>query len=466
MNWVNKVKIEYKILLSIALILLFAVVSAFSLTYYLYHKFYVDRQIETLLSHGHALAEAYYTDKHLFLEKVAWADESLQWNLIYTDNPMLLSGHLPFDLSMGENLISFEERQTLLAGEDLVLIRPHEKFNQDILAVVIPLMENQRLSGALFLYTPLSAMYEPFRPLQRMIIFSAAVLLLFFLMLARTITNHIVGPLKRLTEVTRQIASGDFSQRVSIQQKDELGHLASAFNHMASALEQVDQSRREFLANVSHELRTPISYLKGFNEAFREGMISQEKYMQVMEREIDRLDRLVHDLLDLAQLEGDSYPMNPHPLSFAQLIMELAEQLELKLKEKEITLRLDLDEEIIVYADGDRLEQVLRNVLENALRYSKPKSCIDLRLYAEQSKGFACLEVEDYGEGIPKEHLPKIMERFYRVNKARTRKDGGTGLGLAIAYQIIKKHGGKIDLQSELGKGTLVTITLPLYEID
>lgn len=458
----KNMKMEYKILLAFASLGFLTIGAGVGLTHYLYQTFYVDRLIDSLTSHGHALASDYTDDPERFLEKVEWSNRSLDWEIIFTDNPMLLSGNLPFDIDMDEHLISFEERQTLLNGEDVVMIREHERFNQDILAVVIPLMEEQQLQGALFLYTPLSAVYEPFRPLWVTIVLSSFALLVLMMVVARKMTNQIVKPLKQMTVVTEKIASGDFSERVALSQKDEFGQLASSFNVMASSLEKVEQNRREFLANVSHELRTPISYMKGFSEGVEEGLIDNEKYMMIIQKETNRLERLVNDLLDLAQLEGDSYPMELSPLPFAQLIFDVIDRFKLQCIEKELTLVHELDEDIIICGDADRLEQVVMNILQNAYQYSSIGQQITVRLFEHEDK--AMLQIQDEGEGIPEEDLPKIMERFYRVNKARTRKDGGTGIGLAIVYQIVKKHGGHITIESELNKGTTVTIELPLYD--
>ncbi|MFA8439827.1 sensor histidine kinase [Pueribacillus sp. YX66] len=457
----KNVKMEYKILLAFALLAFVTIASAVGLTQYLYQTFYVDRLIESLSSHGHELASTYDENKERFLEKIEWSNESLDWEIIFTENPMLLSGNLPFDIEMDEHLISFEERQTLLAGDDVVLIREHEKFKQDILAVVIPLIEEKQLNGVIFLYTPLSAVYEPFRPLWTTLILSSLALLTIMLFAARKITNHIVKPLKQMTRVTQHFASGNFSERLSISQNDEFGQLASSFNAMASSLQQVEQNRREFLANVSHELRTPISYMKGFSEGVAEGLIDYEQYISIMQKETSRLERLVNDLLDLAQLEGDSYPMESSPLPFAQLILDVIERFELKCKEKDIILVHKLDEEIIIYGDADRLEQVVMNVLQNAYQYSSKGQQIEILLFEQEEK--AILQIKDEGEGIPEDDLPNIMDRFYRVNKARTRNDGGTGIGLAIVNQIVKKHDGDISIESELGKGTKVTVELPVY---
>lgn len=454
-------KIEIKIWIAFIFVAILTTATAIGLTYYLYHTFYVDRQIEMLLSNGHTLASAYEVGDPHFKEKVQWSSESLGWEVIYTEDPMLLSGGAPFEMAMDENLISFEERQTLLRGEDLVIIREHEKFGQDILAVVIPLMKEGTLQAAVFLYTPLSAMYEPFYSLQSLILILSLVLLMILIFIARKITYYLVKPLKDMTNVTKKMSKGDFSERLVVKQKDELGDLAISFNRMAADLAEVEQKRKEFLANVSHELRTPISYMKGYSEAVEEGVVETDKYIQVIKKETNRIDRLVHDLLDLAQLEGDSYPIQATPISFSQLIVDVVEKFEIELKTKGMEVSLDLDEDVIIFGDSDRLEQVVGNLLQNSIRYSEEGTKIELILY---QKDKAIFKIKDHGEGIPLEDLPKVMERFYRVNKARTRKDGGTGIGLAIVYQIIKKHGGEVSIQSELGKGTTVTIELPLYE--
>lgn len=454
---------EWKIWLALIIVSLVTIISAFGLTNYLYNTFYVDQQINLLLSHGNALAASYEQNEQLFLEKVQWSGDSLEWDIIYTDDPMLLSGGLPFDMTMGENLITFEERQSLLSGENVVMIRNHEKLGQDILAVVIPLLKEEQLRGAIFLYTPLSTMYEPFRSFQVIILVTSIVLLVLMIFIARKITNYLVKPIKKMTEVTKRMAAGDFSERVMINQKDELGELTHSFNTMAISLQEVEEKRKEFLANVSHELRTPISYMKGFTEGVEEGVVEIEKYITIMKRETSRLERLIHDLLDLAQLEGDSYPMKSTPISFAQLIIDVVERFEIEWKERGIEVILDIDEDIIIYGDFDRLEQVVSNLLQNAIRHSGNDSNIEVSLVENKEKE-AVMQIKDEGEGIPEKDLPKVLDRFYRVNKARTRKDGGTGIGLAIVHQIIKKHEGTILIKSKLGIGTTVTVKLPLYE--
>ncbi|WP_347861479.1 ATP-binding protein [Salimicrobium sp. PL1-032A] len=375
---------------------------------------------------------------------------------------------MPYDDSSGESLITFEERQTLLEGESVSMVRKHAMFDQDILAVAIPLLDEEILAGAIFLYKPLDDVYSPFEPIRYML----AGMMVFFVGLiiwgGRKIAHQLVLPLRRMEMVSEKMADGDFSRRIHSSSSDEIGSLARSFNCLAESLEEAEADRREFLQNVSHELRTPLSYMRGYTEAMMEGVIQDEeekqKYLSITHEETARLSRLVNDLLDLAQLEGDSYPMNVEPIAFAQLLHEVAERFRLRLEQKRIHLTLMLDEEVIIEGDADRLEQVVSNLLDNAIRYTGEDDEISIRLEKRGDK--ALVTINDTGRGIPEEDLKNIMGRFYRVQKSRTRNEGGTGLGLAIVKRIVQKHDATIDIQSEWGKGTAVFIEFPRMQIE
>ncbi|WP_078430254.1 sensor histidine kinase [Alkalihalobacterium alkalinitrilicum] len=456
--------LKQRVRVSFILLISLTVITIIMLTYFLYEKFYVEKQISLLQSHGQLVAAQYgQFSNSEFIEKINWLDSVLEANVIFTSDPMLLSGGLPFEMEIEETLITFEERQVLLEGDTLVLIREHPRFAQDILAVVTPIMGSQGLEAVLFLYMPLVTVYEPFESIRYILIGFVVLTVMVVSFVTRKITNYFIRPIEEMMEITKKMANGDLTERLEINRRDELGQLAISFNRMSSSLEQAETKRREFLSNVSHELRTPISYMQGYTEAFEEKMITPEKYMQTMKKETAYIGRLVHDLLDLAQLEGDTYPITKVPLPFAQLIEEVVEKFEWSIKNKKLTIRKELDEEIIVEGDEDRLAQVISNVLTNAIRYSNEHGNLSIRLDAHDNE--AVLIFRDEGIGIPKDDVDKITERFYRVNKGRTRKDGGTGLGLAIVHQIVKLHGGKIEIQSELRQGTTVSVFLPIYPV-
>ncbi|MGG0026586.1 ATP-binding protein [Bacillus safensis subsp. osmophilus] len=455
--------IKKKVLFLILAVIGIVAASALALTFYLYQHLYIDKQIDSLSLQGKKLAEIYHThgkDKY-FTDRMKWANDSSQANIIFTDDPMELSSGLPFDTDTNDNLITFKERQKLLQGENVVLIREHPKFHQDILGIAIPVFSsNDDLSGTIFLSMPLSDVYEPFVQIRLTLGLSILMILLLIFVIGYKSSNKVVQTINKMKEIAMEMESGDFSKRMAVTKKgDELNQLSRSFNKLSSTLEKVEQHRREFLANVSHELRTPLSYMKGYAEGIEEGIIDQKKGMQIIQDEATRLSRLVHDLLDLAQLEGDSYPLTTEPIVFAQLIHDVLDQMAFFADKKNITLKRQLEEDCIVYGDSDRLQQVIRNLLDNAIHYTPSGKSISIELQVHQS--VAELRVTDEGNGIPKEDLPHVSERFYRVNKARTRKDGGSGLGLAIVYQIIKKHHGTFDIQSEPGIGTSAIIQLP-----
>ncbi|MED4205699.1 sensor histidine kinase [Neobacillus mesonae] len=461
--------LKQKIWTTITIVAVIAIVFGTGLTYYLYEKFYVEKQKEILIIQGEELREFYFkaANKTEFKKRVQWTDASSDAKVIFTEDPMLLSAGIPYDELAENNLITFDERQRLLAGKKVIFIREHPRFHQDILAVTIPLLENKQLIGALFLYMPLADIYEPFKSIRTVLAVSLVLLLALVVWTGLKMTNRLIKPLKEMETISQKMSQGDFSKRIELHQSDEVGNLAASFNTLASSLEAVDQKRREFLQNVSHELRTPLSYMKGYTEAILDGVAGDEavarKYVSIIHNETERMQRLVHDLLDLAQLEDDSYPMKDEPLPFAQLILEVAERFELSARQKEIQLVQKLDDEIIVNGDSDRLEQVVSNLLDNAIRYTPKGKPIKITLMEEVS--FAVLMIQDSGPGISKEDLPKVVERFYRVDRARSRKEGGTGLGLAIVFQIVKKHNGELNIESEeCSGGTTVIVKLPLYE--
>jgi two-component system phosphate regulon sensor histidine kinase PhoR len=229
-------------------------------------------------------------------------------------------------------------------------------------------------------------------------------------------------------------------------------------------LKQLDQIRRDFVANVSHELRTPLSILRGYIEVlFDEPQTSREeltRILSIMERHSKRLQRLVDDLLSLAQLESSQAQLELSVVRMDELFNNLIRDWKEKLAGKNLKIIVDLPSEALTLrADGTRLEEVLHNLLDNAVKFSPENG--EIRLRGTRYGSNVVLSVADTGIGISKEHLPRIFERFYRADKARSRELGGTGLGLAIVKHIAQLHGGRVEAESELGRGTTIRIVLP-----
>ena len=235
--------------------------------------------------------------------------------------------------------------------------------------------------------------------------------------------------------------------------------------HDITELKQLDQIRRDFVANVSHELRTPLSILRGYIEVlFDEPQTSREeltRILSIMERHSKRLQRLVNDLLSLAQLESSQATLEVSVVRVDELFNNLVRDWKEKLAAKNLKVVVDLaPEALTLQADATRLEEVLYNLLDNAVKFSPENGQVHLR--ATRLGSDMVLSVADSGFGISKEHLPRIFERFYRADKARSRELGGTGLGLAIVKHIAQLHGGRVEAESEVGRGTTIRVILPV----
>lgn len=232
--------------------------------------------------------------------------------------------------------------------------------------------------------------------------------------------------------------------------------------------EELERVRQEFVANVSHELRTPLTTLKSYLEALEEGAMHDPaiagKFLQVLLSETDRMTRLVHDLLQLSRYDARQQLLDMRTIDVAQLLWDVRERFRIRIQQERIDLNLELPDKGLpfVCADRDAVIQVLDNLLSNAMKYSNENTTVTVR--AAQEDDMVRIEVEDEGVGIRQRDLKRIFERFYRVDKARSRSMGGTGLGLSIARQIVLAHGGTIEMTSEWQKGTKVSFTLPIEE--
>jgi two-component system phosphate regulon sensor histidine kinase PhoR len=249
--------------------------------------------------------------------------------------------------------------------------------------------------------------------------------------------------------------------------KDDAGLTTGAvvLFHDITQLKQTDKVRRDFVANVSHELRTPLSILRGYIETLLDNPQTSDKelsrILRVMERHSKRLGLLVDDLLTLARLESRSAGLQFSDVQLAELFQSVIRDWEKKLAEKQLKVVVDLSPDVrTIRADETRLHEVLYNLLDNALKYSRENG--EIRLRAAQHGPEIVLSVTDNGIGITKGDLPRIFERFYRADKARSRELGGTGLGLAIVKHIAQLHGGRVEAESELGKGTTIRVILPM----
>ncbi len=290
-------------------------------------------------------------------------------------------------------------------------------------------------------------------------------------LLARSIT----WPLGEVSRVAELAARGDLSQRVPVAAQGEIGRVVQIFNlaldQLAEAqvrFERAEQSRRDLVASVSHEFRAPLASLRGYLELIRDGVIGPEeqgRYLDVMLTDTLRVNRLVEDLLDLARIQARQVGLRLVAVDPAQAIHRAVEQISWRVSGTETRLVADPQPDLPpVRADRDRLDQVLTNLLDNALRYAGATGWV--RLSARQDAGFVIFSVHDSGPGIPLEEQGRVWERFYKVEKARTPTNVGSGLGLAIVKELVEAMGGQVGLTSQPGRGAAFWLTIPIASPD
>ncbi|MGZ8595969.1 MAG: sensor histidine kinase, partial [Actinomycetota bacterium] len=248
--------------------------------------------------------------------------------------------------------------------------------------------------------------------------------------------------------------------------RDEVGQLAAAFNRMSGELEQLERSRRDLVANVSHELRTPIAAIRAHLENLLDGVEQPNpETLQVMLTQSERLGRLVEQLLDLSKLESGEVPLHREEVPLASLVSQVVSEIDVARSDRGVAVRSRVPDDLpAVDADRERVHQVLFNLVDNAVRFTPEGG--EVAIEAHRHNGSVEVTVADTGVGISPEHLPRLFERFYRVDPARAREDGGTGIGLAIARSVVEAHGGHIKAESEQGKGSVFTFDLPVAQAD
>ena len=283
------------------------------------------------------------------------------------------------------------------------------------------------------------------------------------------ISRRVVLPVQEMMVASQRIAVGHYDERVGVpgsanpEEMDELGLLAQSFNQMAASLEQSETLRMELIGNVAHELRTPLSSIQGYMEGLIDGVLPNEAAtFQQVHREADRLQRLVYDLQELSRVEAGGFELKVQPTPMFRLVETVVARLGRQFEDKGVKLETDVSVDLpFVLADEGRIGQVLLNLVGNALQYTQTagRVCIRARLQGN----VVLVAVEDTGIGIAPDHLPHVFERFYRVDKSRSRAGGGSGIGLTIAQHLVEAHGGQIHAASEgLGRGSLFSFTLPV----
>ncbi len=328
---------------------------------------------------------------------------------------------------------------------------------------VTPLTVRNQVLAAIVVAESLQSTNDTLRRLAFLIVAGIGGALLLAAVVGAILATVALAPIDRITQTAHSIArSNDLAQRIEQKPtKDEVGRLAGTFNEMLGRIEELFRAQQRFVADVSHELRSPLTAIRGNLDLLRRGASDNAEARQTaitaIDSEASRMQRLVQDLLLLAQADA-GVEIEKQKIEFDTLLLDVFQQA--KLNSGEVKLSLGDWDQVQVIGNSDRLKQLFLNLIDNALKFTPGGGQVTLSLMREGE--MARVAVADTGVGIPEKDLPRIFDRFYRVDKARARENGGTGLGLAISKWIVDQHGGKIHVQSQVGKGTTFTVWLPL----
>lgn len=290
----------------------------------------------------------------------------------------------------------------------------------------------------------------------------ASLLILFFIMITIFfLSKALTKPLISMKEATKKLSKGDFSVTLPTPSRDELGELALSIQTLANDLNHLKKERNEFLASISHELRTPLTYISGYADiASRQGLDEKDRlqYLNIIQEESQHVSQLLKELFNLAKLDQNTFSISKEKVELCKFLKSVNDKVLPAFNIKGNRLFVDCPKSLSVEIDPVRFEQVILNLLDNSLKYSKEGTKTFITVLEENET--VQLNIQDQGVGIPQEDLPYIFDRLYRVEKSRSRTTGGFGLGLAIVKQLVEAHGGEITVESKVGQGTCFIITL------
>mgnify|MGYP000167345658 CR=1 FL=1 len=335
-------------------------------------------------------------------------------------------------------------------------------FPGETLSVLAPITGNFNTYGYVVLHMPMERILDSQNQILNIVYITAAIIFFLSLIILLVFTRTVYFPLKKITAGAMEYAGGNLDHTIKVKTNDEMGYLADTLNYMSSELNEMEQYQHNFIANVSHDFRSPLTSIKGYLEAILDGTIPQElyhKYLHIVISETERLNKLTQGMLTLNSLDSKGYLTRTN-FDINRTIKDTAATFEGTCSAKGITFDLTFADSIqMVYADLGKIQQVLYNLIDNAIKFSHEDSIIYIQTSIRYEKIF--ISVKDTGIGIPKDSQKKIFERFYKTDLSRGKDKKGTGLGLAIVKEIIQAHGENIDVVSTEGVGTEFIFSLP-----
>lgn len=386
--------------------------------------------------------------------------------IINPSGRMVLNSKAPLDV----------ENETVIEGFDPTVTENSyytignfwESFDEDQLSVFAPITSDYKVRGYVVIHYPMSNIVSSCNSLLNISYLMLIILFLLSMIILIFFTEMVYLPLRRITEATEQYASGNMHYEFQIDSEDEIGYLGATLSYMASEIARSEDDQKKFVANVSHDFRSPLTSIKGYLEAMLDGTIPpelHEKYLTIVLNETERLTKLTGSLLTLNNLNTKGMLLEKSFFDINRVIRNIAASFEGTCRQKAIAIELILTgDELFVEADIGKIQQVIYNLLDNAIKFSHPDSIIKIETTEKHNKVF--VSVKDSGIGIPKDALKLIWDRFYKSDLSRGKDKKGTGLGLSITKEIIQAHGEHINVISTEGVGSEFIFSLPVSDED
>ena len=384
--------------------------------------------------------------------------------IINPSGRMVLDSQAPVDL---ENEIVISDFNPTITGNSYYTVGNFfGSFSEEQLSVFAPITSDYKVRGYVVIHYPMSNLVASCNSLLNISYLMLIILFLLSMIILIFFTEMVYLPLRKITEATEQYAAGNMHYEFQIDSEDEIGYLGATISYMASEIARSEDDQKKFVANVSHDFRSPLTSIKGYLEAMLDGTIPPElyeKYLTIVLNETERLTKLTNSLLTLNNLNTKGRGLDKGSVDSNKVIRNTAASFEGTCKRKAIAIELILTgDELFVTADVGKIQQVLYNLLDNAIKFSHPDSIIKIETNEKHNKVF--VSVKDSGIGIPKDDQKLIWDRFYKSDLSRGKDKKGTGLGLSITKEIIQAHGEHINVISTEGVGSEFIFSLPVAD--
>ncbi len=478
-NRVLTARIFVKLILAVLGVLVVALTAVDFLVSQVTEKTYREGLQQELIEKGRMLAKGEITPTQERVRAIA-AAAGARVTVIAADGRVIVDSEA--DAHKMENHQGRPEIAKALRGEVGSAIRHSPTIGVDFLYVAVPFGDQ---GAALRLAVPMSKLGERVDIVRSKVLWSTLLGFIPSILLAALFSRHVSSRLARIIEYAGKLSQGDFAARLEHSGRDELGILSAKLNDTGAKLEnmvreldrehaeleKLERIRKDFVINVSHELRTPLASIQGYTETLLDGAIDDPnhnvKFLGIIRQNAERLARLTADLLTLSRIELGRQKFQFGSYYVNRLIEENTDSMRPMAEKKNVEIRIKAaDPKEEVFCDSEAVHQMLGNLLDNALKYTPEGGHITVGAEPDAGGDMVRFFVRDTGIGIPSGELPRLFERFYRVDKARSRELGGTGLGLAIVKHLAKSQGGEVGVVSEVNQGSMFWFTLPVHPVE